>query len=815
MKSAGGDLQLAENQPSPREPGALGRIIRIADAGPRYFYRSAVVSLAVTALLTIPIALYVRPAGALPRPQRYLIAGAVIGLCVAAALGLAAAWAPSGKRGWLDRALAPEQRAAIWLSLTVWFPLLLIVAYLKAKATLPSTTVWLAFGYLDKRWVTGSYLLGVLAPMPLLVAATRVIAASRDHPATWRAWLAALAPAPGTASPRPSGGAEENVAPRSPASGPPTECPTAADDAGTARGWRRLARSGTVRVTAGILTAVAIGWYFYGPPWYLDRTKAGTPIGYQEDVFLSGFQAIAHGAVPYIGPAATQYGPGAQLLSYWYLRGIGPYSIVGFRESWALFEWVGASILFVVFFLAFGYLRGLLVAVVSAVFYPALQEMGFFAGQTYEGFYGWANPLRYVGAVALVLLLPAAIRRGPARRGPARRGLAAAGVLGLFFGAMSFVAQENLLAGIAGALVVGALLLLTGSAPLRSVLTTLLSAFIGFMIVWTPALAYYAVKGTLARFVYLYFLIPQAVAGGYSNTPYGGVNPPPAQAAIDDPWRTFYYAIPFLLAIVALLVVVRLRPLRIAENWSRERITLVATVVTTILLYQGALLRSDAAHLFGTELIFPALVIMTATALPQLIGGWRREVLAGAGVLIFVASFLLFPFRPLQYPTIRGWVTAPLLDRQRLAAEPSASTPTTLAGQRVGTGLASAASCCQGTPVPMRDFLQLMNQIHHLVGTRTTYVVDFPDGYPGIVYFVADLAPAPISLDPHTMVMTEQEELAYLEDFRTRVMPRTYALVTSDLKAPEVRFFRRAYPQAQIIRLAFGRQPYYVLLRPR
>ena len=119
-----------------------------------------------------------------------------------------------------------------------------------------------------------------------------------------------------------------------------------------------LARAPAARATAGVLTSIAIAWYFYGPPWYLSQPGAGG-IGVQEDVFLSGFQAISKGAIPYIGPASVQYGPGVQLLSYLYMRHIGTFSVVGFRESWAIFQWVGATILFVVFFLAFGYLRGL------------------------------------------------------------------------------------------------------------------------------------------------------------------------------------------------------------------------------------------------------------------------------------------------------------------------------------------------------------------------------------------------------------------------------------------------------------------------
>ncbi|HUJ04917.1 MAG TPA: hypothetical protein VLX31_02280, partial [Streptosporangiaceae bacterium] len=624
--------------------------MRIVDAGPRYLYRSALVSLAVTCLLTIPIALHVRPRGALPRSQQVMIAMALAGLGLAVLLALAALCWPPGRRGqWLDRIAAPEQRAAIWLALTAWFPLLLVVVYFKAKATLPPAVVWIAFGYLDKRWVTGAYLLGVLVPMLLLVAAARVLAAGREHPPDWRSWLVGLAPGRAGAAP-PADVPASSEAPRA--------SPVYA-------AWRGLAAGTAVKVVAGIVTSLALGWYFYGPPWYLNRPGAGA-IGFQEDVFLSGFQAISRGAIPYIGPASVQYGPGAQLLSYLYMRHIGTFSVVGFRESWAIFQWAGATILFVVFFLAFGYLRGLVAALVSALIYPSLQAVGFQPGGSYGGFFGWSDPLRYVGAIALILLLPAVIRRCPARRG-----LGGAAALGLLFGATSYLAQENLVAGIVGAIAVGALLLLTATSSFRSVATAMLGVTAGFAVVWVPVLAYYTAHGLLARFLHLYFLIPQAVAGGYSNTSYGGYQVTPTARADQAHWEMFFYALPFILAAAALLVVVQVRPLRVAWEWSRERVALAAIVITTILLYQGALLRSDASHLSGTMLAVPGLAIMAATVLPRLLGAWRPVTLAVAGVAIFAASFLLLPRAVIAPASVRSQAAAPYRDRSRLAAKPA------------------------------------------------------------------------------------------------------------------------------------------------
>jgi hypothetical protein len=783
-------------QPSrPGKPASLDRALRAVDAGPRYLYRAALVSLAGTCLLTIAVALTVRPAGRLPRPQQELVLAGLAGLVLTGVLVFAAVLWPAGRRtAVLDRVVDPEQRATVWLALAIWFPLLLVVAYYRAKSTLPSSVVWIAFGYLDKRWVTACYLVCALAPILLVIASARVLIAGRTHPVSWRAWLSALAPARRTTGPaddqtddQASGGraGAEHAAPR---------------------GWWGARWIG---VAVGVLTALGLAYYFYGPPWYLNRASGAGPISLQETVFLSGLQAMSKGATPYIGPASVQYGPGTQLLSYFYMRHIGTFSIVGFRESWALFEWAGASIFFVVLFLALGYGRGLAATLMTALIYPALQLVGFgfLTGGSYSGFFGWANPLRYAGAIALILLLPAVIRRAPSWRG-----LTGAAVLGLLWGWLSYMAQENLVAGAVGAIVVGALLLLSGTAAWRSVWTSLLAVLGGFIVSWLPALAFYAAKGLLGRFLYLYFLITRAVAQGYSNTPYGGLQPSKSQIAYNGPWQTFFYVLPFVLALLALLAVVQLRPFRIAMEWSRERIMVVAVVVSTILMYQGALLRSDADHLTGTLLVVPALVVTLATLLPRLLGAHRRVTVVLAGAAVVIASFALLPHHVYSPSRVRAQAVAPYNDRQRLAAKPAPPEPATVAARQVGAGLANIRDCCRRGDETMRQFIGLVNQIHAAVGSRTTYVAGFAGGYPGLIYFAADLRPAPVPLDLRTMVFTTTQRLAYMSAFRTSVLPQTQAIVARNLRGAEVKAFLKRYPQARKIVLSYLGAPYYVLL---
>lgn len=758
----------ADRSHSTQAQRALGRALLIVDAGPAPLYRVAMASLAGTCMLAISIALVIRPPGSMPRSQAALIISALAVACLVGVLRLASRLWSFGSRGrMLDRVIAPAERAAIWLALAVWFPILLIPVYFHARATERPSVQWISFGYLDKRWETSAYLLGILAPMLIVVAAARVLKVGRGHPQSWREWLRDMVSRADAAE-------------------------IASPDASRAGRWITFAR-----VAAGILTAVALAYYFYGPPWYLNRYTGS--ISYQEDVYLAGLQAISKGHLPYIGPASVPYGPGAQLFSYLYMRHIGTFSVLGFRESWALLQWAGATVFFVTLFLAFGYVRGLAAALLAALVYPTLQLMGFLPGQTYAGFFGWANPLRYAGAFTLIILLPVVVKRCPSRRG-----LAAGLGIGVLWGILSYVAQENLIAGVIGMLAIGALLLLSGTSSGRAVRSALFTVFAGFLLAWLPVLGYYMVKGVLARFVWLYLLLPRAVAEGYSNTPL--------RQGLHDPLARTFYVFPFVLAVLALLAVCEFRPFRIAVEWSRDKILLVATLVTTIVLYQGALLRSDVAHLSGTMLAVPALVVIVATKLPRLVGAHRRATLVVAGAALVAAAFALLPYRSFEWLGVQARLEAPYLDRQRLSAEPDPSMPATVAGKRVGTGVAAGRKCCQGSRRSMPEFIQLMDHIHAIVGDRVTYVVRARNGYPGLIYFVADLNPAPIPLDPYTMVLTQPQRLAFLDTFRSRVLPETQALVTSSLTAPETRYFLQRYEHTRRITLSYPGGPYYIIL---
>jgi hypothetical protein len=763
---------MKDTEPAPeRATSRFDWAPRAVDGSSRRLYLTAIISLAATSVLAMTIAWSIRPASRLAGPQREMVFASLAGLSLSAVLGLASLMRRRGPRREtrLDRLVSPRQRAVIWLAFAAWIPLALIVAYYRAEATFPSPVRWLNYGFDDKRWVGAAFLLGALAPMIWLTAAARVLAVAQSKPSHWRDWSAALFPRACAADAERPGARD------------------AAEPGDDPARWRRSPAGQVLLTTAGLATAVGLAWYFLGPPWYVTWSLARDHG--QEDIWLTGFQAIARGHLPYIGVAGVQYGPGTQFASYFLMRHVTSFTMVGFRQTWALYQWAGASVLFAVFFLAFGFTRGLAISLLTALVYPALHEVAFQPGGTFEGFFGWTNPLRYAGMIALVALLPAVIRRCPSWRG-----IGAGAALGALWGAASYLAQENLVAGAVGALVIGSLLLLSGTSSWPAVRAGLVAALTGFLLAWLPVLAFYAIHGDLAQFLTLYFWFPDAVARGFDDTAWTGG--PYSLSAM-------FYALPFLLAAAALLTVFEARPVRIATGWSQERTRLAVTVIITILLYQGALLRSDSYHLTGTMLMVPALVVVTSSALPRLLGA-RRLAAALIGVSLGLASFSLLPRSAYTWTSLRSAAEAPYLDRQRLAAHPPPRRPSTLAASRVGAGLDIA-------PL-MVPRVRLMDRIHAVVGSRTTYVADYPGGYPGFVYFVADLNPAPVLADKYMTVLNEPQLIAYMRYFRASVLPHIQALVTSSLDAPEARFFVRRYAGARRITLHVGAAPYYVLL---
>jgi hypothetical protein len=108
-----------------------------------------------------------------------------------------------------------------------------------------------------------------------------------------------------------------------------------------------------------------------------------------------------------------------------------------------------------------------------------------------------------------------------------------------------------------------------------------------------------------------------------------------------------------------------------------------------------------------------------------------------------------------------------------------------------------------------------MNRLHAIIGSRTTYVVNSPFPQPGLVYFMADLTPAPVPADKYNTIVNQPQLMAYMAYVRAKVLPRTQALVTdTPLNSQEAVFFLQRYPHARRISVRAGQLAFTILLAP-
>ncbi|MEA2422199.1 MAG: hypothetical protein QOF55_1298 [Thermoleophilaceae bacterium] len=694
--------------------------------------------------------------------------------CVALAVVAAAALA--GGRIWRRRA-APrppsEQRdlmSAAMLAAAVLLLLLLLPVHYMAARTHPTTLGWNGYGFLDKRWITTSFLILTAGAAVLLAVAARVVATAHGHPESWREWLRLIGPAERAAP----AGAEERTA---------------------SRPW--------IPTALKLLAAVLVAAYFFGPPWHLPPK----PINYHETNTLGGVQAIDTGSLPYIDAAAVQYGPGAQVASYLYAKATGHFSVDGFRELNLFFNWLAGTLFLGVLYVRVRPLLAAVTTLAAITLFPTLQIFSVQADGVMHGFWGWGNTLRYAGVFVLAMLFPAAVSR--VRPGLGRiRALAPALALGAVWALLCLVAQENL---IGGGLVLGVLSLLlvvSDTASLRAVLSSLVGAALGFALVAVPVFAYYLAHGRLGRFLELYWLVPQAVAAGYSNTVFS-----------DSAWARLFYGLPFLLGALLLASLFAGRPFRIATRWTQPRVVLVSALVAAVVCHLGALTRSDKPHLENTELALPAALCLAAFYLPGLLGATSRRWRAAGALAIAAVTLALLPLSPYtgqpKLVALKLWrpLHARVSPPPRLRV-PAAIPRHSMAAARVGSSALPAKKCCSKHAVPMRELVRFMDRLHAVVGTRRVYVdrVSNKMVTPPAVYFLADLRPAATLEERGTMVLNRPLRLEWLRYFRSH-LNQVRAIVTLDPARPAPALWVAAFPKHRTVTLRLGPNSVRVLLR--
>jgi hypothetical protein len=731
------------------------RVIDVIAAGPSSLVPVAAV-VAIGAGVTADLVLELGSApGSLPR-ENGIALWIARGLVVIGAVALAV-WLLRRRR----QAPGSELRSAVLLAGAIVATALLVPVYFLAARTHPTTLVWNHFGFLDRRWLTSLFLIGTAGAALALATAAQLVATALRRPSSWRAWIAELLPT--------RGGGEAAVVPP--------------------RRW------GATIIKLGCAAAVAA--YFFAPPWHL----ANTPIDYHEALTMGGVQAVRTGSIPYIDAAAVQYGPLAQVANVAYVGLTGHVSVDGFREVTLLFQWLAATIFLGVVAVRVRALVAAVIALAAVLVFPTLQTFAIDSTGTFTGFWGWTDALRYAGVFVLAMAFPAVAARGAVV--PVR--LRAAG-LGLGWGVLCLVAQENLIGGVLALAILSVLLVVTDTIGRAAILRTLGAVAVGFLLAVVPACAYYAAHGDLGRFAEFYWLVPRAVAAGYSNTVFPNAT-----------YSRLFYGAPFLLGGLLLAALLVGRPLRVARQWSERRIVLVSALTAAVVSHLGSLTRSDAPHLVNTELALPAALCLAAFDLPALLGARTLRSRWIGGIAIVAATVAVLPFTPrvLDPAGTPDKLWRPLAAR----VDPHANVPVpanipagSLAAARIGDETVTRPRCCTKTHLPMVALVRFMDRLHAVIGRRRVFVDDTGVVTPPVAYFLADLRPAPFRQDYGTMVLNSDIRKVWLRHFRAHIS-QMQAVVTTRADRTVPRIWEEANPHHRTVVVPWAGFRVLVMLR--
>ena len=639
--------------------------------------------------------------------------------------------------------LNPRGAASWLLALQLGLLLSTVSVVLLVTHVAADDRIW-SWPYLNKRWLIALYMIGI-GTFTLLPAAVE----------WWRA--------PGTGI-RDGASATATAAPRN---------------------WMAW--------IGGALVIVALAWWFAGPPWHLDRHHRNFES--HEEAHLGPLQAVDKGYTPYLGPASTQYGPGAQVLMYRLMRLAGPFDMVSYRTAWATIHFGAVLAMALAAYCWLG-LAAAAAVVLIAAFYSPFAFYGTNPDGTFAGFYGWGSALRYL---APLIVVPTLVRAGGVTRG--QQPLASPWViaLGAWWGAASWVSQENLTStALAGGLLL-ALLCCTRTVPIPRALRIARDLAIGFAIAVAPVALYYFRYDALGEMLHNYFVVPQAVAAGYSNTWW---------PATDSGRRTFYATAPFVAALGILTLWRRPVPTLVTPLEPRRALFL-AFVAIQLVCFQVSLMRSDAGHLQNTMAAMPFIVVLGVRDLP----GWlasarlsRRTV----RVLFVLTALAILPAGKLAM--WRQTLVWPYTRFVSGGARPAAAVPDPrVAYARATPAMADDPDLWSGSPLTMRAFLDFATEIHRLAGGRKTYVGAFSQVWTGSLYFFADLTPAPYPLDRETMMINDQLRARVVEHIRSH--PDLYGCyIGGSLDDPEAQAFLSAHPDAERLERPLGGRAIHVLL---
>ena len=612
----------------------------------------------------------------------------------------------------------------------------------------PPEYAWTRYPYLDKRWLVLAYWSGVGAVVVLPPAIEGLLHGLQRGFRAWRRQLAVRRESTGV------------------------------DDGSTDRRLPRVA------------LGLAIATLLFGPPWNAEHADRFMDL--HEAVHWSGLQAIDHGAVPYVGAASNNYGPGMQLAIYAHMKLASKFSIPGFRESFGLSNWLAMLLLFGLVFLELELAPALLTAMLM-VFVSPMLLWGWGEAGALNGFFGWASAFRHAGSLLLALSVCELVNQ---RRRRLPFVLIALGT-GLLWGLLAYWSQENLVAGAATLAILLLLLWLTGTLDSGEVRRSGLAMAIGAGLPWSVVAVAYGAKGLWREFLISYTLVPARFARGYANTPY---------SPTWDGYAVAYYTLPYLVVVLALAALYRTRPLRTSGPLARHDLLLLASCVALLTAFPASLLRSDFLHLIAV--LFPLPVVATAAIvyLPRRLEPWApRWTLRGLVLALLLTLF------------VGVWQGAPERTRQLVVGRWASFDNTARPGappdsadeveSRFGPAMLESYGAAERY---LRKIKEIVGERPTLVLTgpevlETNHFMDWPLLYAGYFYFLADLVPGPVWLERTDLVANSDQLRRFVAHFEAHI-DEFECIVSTLPESEEIALFKRAYPDHWVRRVRGPRQ---------
>jgi len=232
--------------------------------------------------------------------------------------------------------------------------------------------------------------------------------------------------------------------------------------------------------------------------------------------------------------------------------------------------------------------------------------------------------------------------------------------------------------------------------------------------------------------------------------------------------------------------------------------------------FQSVLLRSDSSHLVNTLIALPFIVVLGTLDVARCLAetpGARVAVRAA----FFAAVLTVYPAFRSQLPfSWTGLLTHPAAKfAVAHAQEPPEPYEGRSAYKRVPRLLHDEPELGNGAGVSMRTFLDFATDVQRIIGPRKTYVRDLGHVYfaDGLLYFLANLTPAPALPDRDTMTLTDEVRQAVAD--RIRAHPQDFeCFVASSLDGPEASAFLETHLDAQRLEKRLGGTILYILLSP-